>query len=549
MKHKKKYYLYIILILFSIENNFSQEIKLKITSIHKNENTILKKINYINKHNNKENLINELVKVSNYLKEIGYLTNTIDSLTKNNTAFLSLHEKIEVAKITFNETTKGYVKKHKLNNNNLTIPFIRVKALLKEITNQLDKKGNSFAKVKLTDIKISNKTLVARIEITKKEKRKINNVKIKGYKDFPQKYLKNHLNITKDILFNNENISRISEKTKSIPFIQELKSPEALFTKDSTLLYLFLKKIENNSFEGIVSFNSNENGNGKLVLNGNIDLKLNNIFNTGEKISINWESTGDKKQELDLKTEIPYIFNTKFSPQINFSIYKQDSTFVNTKLDSKLFYSINSKTRIALTYNTETSLNLKKIDNSSFEKFNNFFIGLEYQYKITKNDIFLNDKFNLQINPTIGKRKSEINNSNQFKIEASTSYIFDINTRNSIYTKNKTGYLNSDNLLNNELFRIGGTNSIRGFNEQNIFTNNYTYFNIEFRRLTSNKSYVYSITDVGRINKENLLGIGIGYLFKVKKSLINIGYVIGKGNKEKFTYSNSKLMINWVTLF
>ena len=104
MKHKKKYYLYIILILFSIENNFSQEIKLKITSIHKNENTILKKINYINKHNNKENLINELVKVSNYLKEIGYLTNTIDSLTKNNTAFLSLHEKIEVAKITFNDS-------------------------------------------------------------------------------------------------------------------------------------------------------------------------------------------------------------------------------------------------------------------------------------------------------------------------------------------------------------------------------------------------------------------------------------------------------------
>ncbi|WP_420793205.1 ShlB/FhaC/HecB family hemolysin secretion/activation protein [Polaribacter ponticola] len=128
-----------------------------------------------------------------------------------------------------------------------------------------------------------------------------------------------------------------------------------------------------------------------------------------------------------------------------------------------------------------------------------------------------------------------------------------MNKRNNLFLKNNTGYLNSDDFLNNELFRIGGNNTIRGFNERSIFTNNYTYFNIEYRYLTSKESYLYSITDVAKIknrSKNNLLiGLGLGYLFKIKESLINIGYVLGKEKNNKFNYNDSKLIITWKSFF
>ena len=47
-------------------------------------------------------------------------------------------------------------------------------------------------------------------------------------------------------------------------------------------------------------------------------------------------------------------------------------------------------------------------------------------------------------------------------------YIFNLNYKNSIYLKNSTQLLNSENYLTNELFRFGGINSIRGFNENSI---------------------------------------------------------------------------------
>ena len=142
---------------------------------------------------------------------------------------------------------------------------------------------------------------------------------------------------------------------------------------------------------------------------------------------------------------------------------------------------------------------------------------------------------------------------NQFKIEATSSYLWDINFRNSIYIKNKTFHLNSNSFLYNELYRIGGANSIRGFNEQSIFSSSYSYFNLEYRFLTSEKSYIYTITDIARIKttlgNENLLGIGLGYLFSTKSAQININSALGRNSSKEFDFSQTKLSINWISFF
>ena len=226
---------------------------------------------------------------------------------------------------------------------------------------------------------------------------------------------------------------------------------------------------------------------------------------------------------------------------------------MNTKFDSKLFYEINSKTKLAITYNSESSKNLEEFINSNIETFNNYFLGFQFQYRIPKSDFFFNDKFYFEINPTFGNRKTDQNSSNQFKIETSTSYVWDLNLRNSIFIKNTTGYLNSNTFIDNELFRIGGANSIRGFNEQSIFTNSYTFFNIEYRYLTSEKSYFYSISDFGRLknlsSNTNLYGLGLGYRFFTNNSIINLSTVLGGNSLQNFNFNNAKITVNWKTYF
>ena len=537
-------------------NISSQELSLKITSANEKEINVLSKIEYLKKHKDTTSLNSEIIRISNYLKKIGYFTNTVNEIKKENkkhTVFYSLNKKIENAIIKVNSESKVYLENFKIKNNTISTPISDLQSTLYTISEKLEKQGKSFSKVQLKNINIIDKTLFANLFINQSKKRVVNKIIIKGYENFPKSYLKNYFNIKPNTIINHHKIKEISKTSKNLHFIKEIKSPEILFTKDSTLIYLYLNKKKNNSFEGIVNFASKENGD--VLFNGNINLSLNNILDTGEKFELFWNSIGEEKQEFKLSTEIPYIFNSKFTPQISFSIYKQDSTFLSTKFNSKLFYDINNKTRFSLTYTSESSENLNKnLDNNNkIKTFSNYFIGFQFEYKLQKNDFFLNDKFSLEVNPTLGKRKTDNESSNQFKIETSTSYIWDLNIRNSIYIKNRIGYLSSDTLINNELFRIGGANSIRGFNEQSLITNNYNYFNLEYRYLTSKKSFIYTITDIGKIKvnskNENILGLGIGYFFTANKSLINISTSLTKTKSQTTDFNALKLNIIWKNTF
>ncbi len=533
-----------------MNTTLAQDLSLKITSLKKSEQSVIEKIEYQKKHNDSVSIINEVNRISNYLKNIGYFTNTIDSIKKeksNYSVYISLKNKITQAILNTSHITDLTLSNIEIIDKKISISINELETSLSNISMNLEKQGKSFSKVRLKDVVIKKNILYADLNIYQSKKRIINKIIIKGYEDFPKSYLKNYFNIKPNTVFNQKKIKQISDYSKNLDFIEEIKSPEVLFTKDSTLIYMYLKKLQNNSFDGIVNFASKEDGG--VLFNGNLDLKLNNILNTGEKFELFWNRIGNEREEFTLSSETPYIFNSKFTPFVSLSIYKQDSTFLNTKFDSKLSYNINSKIKIAATYNSESSDNLEESINNNVATFNNNFFGLQFSYNIPKNDYFFNNKFSLEINPTFGTRKHNNTNTNQFKIEASTSYIWDINRRNSFFVKNVSGHLNSTTYLDNEIFRIGGSNSLRGFNEQSIFTNSYSYFNLELRHLNSNTSYFYSITDYGILKDNKLLGLGLGYRFKKNNSIFNLNTVIGNSLNDSFKLKNPQLNVNWKTFF
>ena len=147
----------------------------------------------------------------------------------------------------------------------------------------LDATGNSFSEISFTTPTYLKDTLILNLKLLKSQRRNIDKVLVKGYDEFPKKFLKHFFNIDKSTVFSKKNIKAVSQLTKRLDFVREKKEPEVLFKKDSTHLYLFLDKSETSSFDGIINFASKENEEG-LLLNGNLDLKLNNILNYRRKV-------------------------------------------------------------------------------------------------------------------------------------------------------------------------------------------------------------------------------------------------------------------------
>ena len=177
-------------------------------------------------------------------------------------------------------------------------------------------------------------------------------------------------------------------------------------------------------------------------------------------------------------------------------------------------------------------------------------LGIKYVFSILENPIYINRyKFYIDAGYLIGNRISdnlkEQQNIFQFLIE----YNAQLNTRNAVLIKTSTQYLNTTNPYENELFRIGGVNSIRGFNEQSILTPKYNVTNLEYHFKVNTASYLYTITDFAILNNTNtnkttqLYGLGIGYYLSTKNTILNLSYAVGTNYEDSFNLNNSKLHI------
>lgn len=556
MKSIFKFSIFGIFCIVPFVNIFSQHYELNIQAKDSSDIKIITTISYNKIHLSKQSALIEVDSISERFTKKGYINNQY-KITENDSiinCFFTLYQKIELIRINYDAKI---IDKDFINQITLTatdtyfdIPLNSTEETLNEIVSYFENQGYSFTNVFLSNLDQSNDLLSANLNIQISNKRNIDHVVIKGYPEFPKKYLKHYLEINPNTPFNLESLNKLDELISTIPFVTQIKKPEVLFTKDSTTLYIYVKKKATSNFDGILGF-SNEDDSGKLKFTGYLDLQLNNVLNKGESFSINWQNSQQKNTTLKLDFNSPYIFNSKVNLNGAFSIFRQDSLFLNTKGLLTLGYSLNKNNSIQLIGTTEKSdLSSTSPTTYNLENFQKNMLGVSYWFRIIEEPIYFNRyRFSIDAGYLIGNRKSTDLKTQQNNIQFTVAYTAHFNRRNALFIKTKTEILNTTNPFDNELYRIGGVNSIRGFNENSIPTSKYNVSNLEYHYKLSNNSYIYSITDFAILNNTNtntttqLYGFGLGFYLNTKHTILNLSYALGKNYNIPFNANDSKIHI------
>lgn len=555
-----KYCIYLTLMAMSINAN-SQSLKLKISIKDSTHNHFLNKILYKKDSLSLLDAKLQINHIHSQFKKNGFLNSKISSFSKSDSLYsviFILKERYKNINIHYTKTKiiSDFIKKFNYNTSRdtITLHFNEVSNFLTNLTKHYETSGKLFTTTALENINLINKQIFANLIINTGKIRTIDKIIIKGYDKFPLSFLKYRIKSKMKSIFNNEKLNLISENFKTIPFVNEIKKPQVLFTKDSTLIYVYLKKKSMNHFNGLIGFSSKESTKG-LNLEGNLDLQLTNIFNRGEKLNFLWKSNGSKNKNLKLGIEIPYLFKQPFTPKVSFEIYNQDSTFINLTSKLDITYDINTRNKVILSAETKKSTFLLNTFSDNHSDFSNYFYGFHYTYKRYSKDKIYSNPLYLNFSSFFGSRKTSNSSKYQQKIQFTGHYTIQMNTKSNLFLKNQSNLLISDNYLNNELFRIGGVNDIRGFQESSILSSEYSIFNIEYQLHTNKTSYLYSVTDYAYVGnkttslKSNLFGLGLGYAFTTKAGLINLSYVLGKKDKLPFNFNNATIHLNLISFF
>ncbi len=564
LKFKFTPYIYILIFLLGINGLLAQEQKLEIRVNSEDTKDLLTLKNYRRDIAAVDSLNKEINSFIKHIESMGYLSSRLDSMVSRDSlwiAYIDPGAQVKHINIFYDQIPKTLLSQKELKpyakeitDKKIRLPFSELSQFMQSLVNLFEAKGNSFVQFYLQDIELINDEASAVLGIDLNTKRHVDKVVIKGYEDFPKNFLDHELGLKIGTVFNKEMIKSVSRSVNNLSFAQEVKPPEILFTNDSTIVYLYLKKKKSNQFDGIIGFASKENGDG-LEFNGYLDLSINNIFNSGETIALYWKNNGNNRQRFYLEAELPYLFNLPLIPKANFEIYRQDSTFNNTKTQISLLYNVIGKGQIAAQLNAENSNDLTSGITTGIASFSNLFYGISYNYRKLSSDPLFPVTFNIYFNMLFGSRKSDDQNTTQSKFFINAHYLYAINENNYLFLQNTSGLLNSDNYFENELFRFGGIYNLRGVNEESIFASAYTVFNLEYRFKPNASNYFYSITDYS-YSENNLtaintsvISLGLGYAFQTKAGILNLSYALGKFDNEPFTFNNSKIHIKIVSKF
>ena len=560
MPKKKFLVLYFSIGAIACTPLLAQNLNLKVNGEYPFENKVIDSIGYKNSFTNYKSLYDQINTLHLKLQKVGYIESKLTSTTKNNdstyTVLFHLKKKYHTIYIYYNKNTisKSFLESisDHVTSNYFVTTIQKSEAILNQINLTLSANGQPFISHKLENIaKKDNHALKANLSISNATIRTIDNIVLKGYEKFPKTFLKYFLNLNQGGLFDLNSIKKKVQDLSALKFTSQTKTPEVLFTNDSTTLYLYLKKTKSNSFDGFLGFGTNEASN-KIEFNGYLNLNLTNNLNYGETFKLIYKSDATEQKTFQSNINIPYLFGSAIGTELSLNIFKKDSTFTTTNQSVNLFYQINRNQILFTGIKTIQSNSLLNTNQPTLiQDYEAIFYSLKYEFiKHQYNNKLFPINFILDLKVGIGTRTSSSIKQEQSVFSLNSHKIFNLNTKNSFYIKLNTEGIHSDNYLNNELFRFGGINSIRGFEEQSLIASFYNVLNTEYRYLLNPNIYVHSIIDAAYFEneltntKEKLYGFGLGLGLLTKAGVLRLNYASGKSENQKFKLSNSKFHIS-----
>jgi len=567
---------------FSCALSFAQQnFTLQIRSL--DNEAVLNKIDYKKSFAAQQLLTKELERVLFVCYDNAYLTASYDSiqtdsLKKTTLAYLNIGLPYKWAYLKKGNVDEGVLSeigfREKLYSNK-PVNFKDVKRIQEKIITYYENNGYPFASVKLDSIIINNNELSAQLNLQKNNEQKIDSVVIKGNAKVASVYLYNYLGIKPGNKYNEAQLQKVNTRIAELPFIRATQSAEVKFTNKHNKLILFIDKKRSSQFDGIVGLLP-DNVTGKLLFTGDVRLKLQNSFSRGELIDLNWRRLQTQTQDLKMRLVYPFVLRTPFGLDYNFKLYKRDTTFIDVNQNIGVQYLLIGGNYFKVFYNNKTSnlLSTKGLEFVTtlppYADIKTDMYGLGWRYE--KLDYRLNPRkgFTVTTNASVGtkkiKKNTKINQEVYDGLDLNTAiYAADLEaalfipflSRHTLKIGNQSAFIQGESIFQNELYRIGGLKTLRGFDEESIFASAFSIFTLEYRFLLEQNSYLYVFGDGAWYENKNVnnyvtdtpIGFGTGISFETKAGIFSINYALGKQFDNPIQLRSGKIHFGIVNYF
>lgn len=482
--------------------------------------------------------------------------------------------------------------------------YKEIAKLQKELLDYCENNGYPFAYVWIDSIRFdSMQRLSARLYLDYGAIFRYDDIEVIGkkVKDQEQKvriskrYLSNYLDLKKGRLYDERQIQKIKKRLRELPFLASYRDPMVLFIGEKARPVLFLENRSASKFDilfGLLPNTDPATQQQKFTFTGNVNIDLFNPFGTGKRIIAQWQQYQVGRSEMRFALSWPYLVNSPVGLDLKFELYRRDSTYIDIISDIGLQYLFDGNNYLKVFWKNSTT-NVQNIDTlrvlstrklpQILDLRNNTF-GIEYYQQ--RLDYRWNPTKGFEVKAVVGFGIKRIRPNNtiqalqdpfapdfdfaslydsvaqrsfQYNLLADFAYFQPLFKNSTLMNRLRSGYVyNSRNTLyTNELYRVGGHQIMRGFDEQSIFGSWYNVWTTEFRYLLGNNSYTYTFGDFSYVENKSegiqnsawRYGFGIGLALDTKVGVFGLTYALGSEFGVPLILRNGKIHFGYVNIF
>lgn len=453
--------------------------------------------------------------------------------------------------------------------------YAEVASIFGKVLDASENLGFPFASVALDSIERSETRISAALNVDLGPFITFDTLKVTGNSKTKKEYLSRFLQIRPSTPFSQKKVDLGIRQIRNLPYLRWSGEPELSFQNEQATLYLPLEDRRVNSIDGIIGFLPNELEGNRMLVTGQFDLALHNVAGRGRSYELHWQRFNQFSQNLNVSALEPLLFGSGVDMKASFSLLKEDTTFLNRdfRIDFGYRFGVGSYLRFFSRRQAADLLavsglsELTELPEVGDFRFNNYGIGLEQSW--------LDDRF-FPRRGSLAQMEFAIGNKNIIKNTAIPNEVYDgvslrtlqfylkghfekyfyLNSRWGVLTRLAGGLMDNSNLFVNDLFRLGGLKTIRGFNENFFFAQNYTYLNFEPRYYFDTYSYFMIFADVGRLGNsvQGLVNdypyaLGLGFSLETEGGIFNFIYGMGGSNTQDFALNLSKVHFGYTGRF
>lgn len=447
-----------------------------------------------------------------------------------------------------------------------------VSQLLESIITYSESNGFPFASVRLDSVSIEEGTISAALHYQKGPFITSDTVKVIGNSKVKPLFLSRYLRIRPGEPFDESKVAQAAGKLSRLPYLSVTAPPYTSFQLRQGTTHLSLAEVKSNHIDGVIGFSPNEAEGEGLLITGQFDLLLQNLFGTGKRIGVKWQRPQARSQMLDMQYGHPNLLGTPVHAEAKFFLLKEDTLFLNRNFTLGASVLLGEYSSIKIF----SDFKVARVIGSTFApiesplgEYGDFDLnsyGIGYDWQHLDSHTLPTRGLALGVQGAVGNKRirgvaangttSEKAQFVQYAMKGEARHYIPISSRFVMKSRLQGGVLLSDKLLVNDLYRIGGLSSLRGFVENEFYAANYVIGTLEGQLFLDSESYMFVFYDqgYGQFGANNATtdfpsGVGGGIAFSTDAGAFTFAYALGRTSAQSFDFNFSKVHFGYITKF